>query len=175
MVEPLLVAFLEGDPHAFEQLVALHRRAAVLFALRLTGDLASAEDAVQEAFAWLLLNPGRVRPEMGFKPLLYTLVRRRCMDWFRRFRKWAPLDEANDYAPETVYLEERKRALHAALSNISPADARVIHLLDIEGFSQKEAAEILGKTPGAVKVSHHRAKERLKHQLIKEGYAHDTQ
>lgn len=172
--QPLLLSFLEGDQQAFEQLVLHYRKSAVLFALRLTRDLPAAEDAVQEAFAWMFAHKERIRSEYGFKPLLFTLVRRRCIDWFRSFRRWVPLDEtlAAQYAPGSVFAQEDVLAMYQALEDIKPSYARILHLLDIEGFSQKEAAEILGMTPGAVKVAHHRAKVQLKKSLcIGEGEA----
>ncbi len=171
MEQQWLEVFLGGDQQAFEELVLLYRKPAVLFALRLTHDLSAAEDAVQEAFAWLLMYRHRIRAEKGLKPLLYTLVRRRCMDWFRLWRRWAPLEEraeAAEYAADAAFAQEAKRTLHEALSALRPEDARVIHLLDIEGFTQAEAAAILGRSVGAVKVAHHRAKERLKERLSKE-------
>ena len=169
--QPLMAAFLEGDHRAFEQLVVLYRHSAVLFALQLTRDLSAAEDAVQEAFAYLWVHRDRIRVDASIKPLLFTLVRRRCMDWFRYWRRLSAYDsnaDIADYAPETVYSNERILALYKALQSLSPPDARVIHLLDIEGFSIKEVSAILGKTQGAVKTAHHRAKHRLKQQLIKE-------
>lgn len=168
-----LQSFKEGDMVAFEQLVLSYRRPAVLFALQLTRDLASAEDAVQEAFAWLLVHRDRIRVEKGLKPLLYTLVRRRCVDWFRGARRLIPLDEQVDeaaYEPEAVFPLEDKWALYHALGEMPPRYGRVIHLLDIEGFSQQEAAQILSITKGAVKVMHHRAKKQLRLRLEKEGF-----
>lgn len=169
--QPLTAAFLEGDHRAFEQLVVLYRHSAVLFALRLTRDLSAAEDAVQEAFAYLWIHRERVRADASIKPLLFTLVRRRCMDWFRYWRRQSAFDgnaDAADYGPEAVYANERTLALYNALQCLPPPDARVIHLLDIEGFSLREVSAILGKTQGAVKTAHHRAKQRLKRQLIEE-------
>lgn len=167
----LLEAFLGGDQLAFEQWVILHRKSAVLFALRLTQNVAVAEDAVQDAFAWVLIHPERIRPEHGLKPLLYTLVRRRCMDWFRKVSRQVSLDELCEtaqYEPEAVYVGEEALWLHQALNRLHPRYGRVLHLLDLEGFTQQEVAQILGTTPGAVKVLHHRAKRRLKAMLEEE-------
>ena len=173
MERELLDAFLGGDQPAFESLVLMYRRPAVLFALRLTRELAAAEDAVQEAFAWLWAHPERIRPGSSFKALLYTLVRRRCMDWFRALRRTVPLEEgmpdARVYAPEAVFARERALALYEALDGIAPRYARVIHLLDIEGFTLRETADILGTTVGAVKTAHHRAKDALRVRLRMEG------
>ncbi len=171
MEETLLAAYLAGDQLAFSQLVLLYRKPAVLFALRLTRSLPCAEDAVQEAFAWMLTYPNRIKAEYGFKALLYTLVRRRCMDWFRSLRKTVPLDEASGagvYAPDAVFAFEESQALYKALAGLRPRYARIIHLVDLDGFSQKEAAQILGMTAGALKTAHHRAKEQLRRCMQKE-------
>lgn len=167
----LLEAFLGGDRLAFEQWVLLFRKPAVLFALRLTRNLPASEDAVQDAFAWILTHRERIRPEKGLKPLLYTLVRRRCMDWFRTFRRQVSLDELCEtaqYEPAAVYTEEDAIWLHQALDRLNPRYGRVLHLLDLEGFTQREAARILGTTEGAVKVLHHRAKRQLRTALREE-------
>jgi RNA polymerase sigma-70 factor (ECF subfamily) len=51
--------------------------------------------------------------------------------------------------------------VRSALADLAPIDREVLMLLYFEGHSQPEAAAILGITPGAVRVRHHRALQRM--------------
>jgi RNA polymerase sigma-70 factor (ECF subfamily) len=61
------------------------------------------------------------------------------------------------------------RRLHEALAELSERDRDVIVLRHLEQLSVKEIATVLDITPGAVKLRHLRALERLRRRLIGEG------
>jgi RNA polymerase sigma-70 factor (ECF subfamily) len=52
-----------------------------------------------------------------------------------------------------------------ALARLSLADRRVVTLCILEGYSEREAAELLGIPPGTVKSRLSRAKQRLRAEL----------
>ena len=93
------------------------------------------------------------------------------MDWFRAIKRTVPLDEATEagvYEPDMVFAFLDSQILYRTLEGLKPSYARIIHLVDLSGFSQKEAAHILGMTTGALKTAHHRAKEQLRRLMKKE-------
>ena len=61
--------------------------------------------------------------------------------------------------------EELRQWVRDALDRMSPRDREVLVLRYLEMLSNKEIAEVLGITEGAVKVRHLRALERLRSRL----------
>lgn len=58
-----------------------------------------------------------------------------------------------------------QKIMHQALECLSDTDQDILRCWAC-GFQHKEIAALLSNTPGAVKVAHHRAKERLKQKYI---------
>ncbi|RBL80186.1 RNA polymerase subunit sigma-70, partial [Streptomyces cavourensis] len=76
----------EGDEEAFEVLVRRHSPAMLQLAMRLLGDRADAEDAVQDAFvsAWRKLP--EFRRDAAFSTWLHRIVTNRCLNRLRSRR-----------------------------------------------------------------------------------------
>lgn len=58
-----------------------------------------------------------------------------------------------------------KKIMGQALESLNDTDQDILRCWAC-GFQHKEIAALMNKTPGAVKVAHHRAKERLKQKYI---------
>jgi len=54
------------------------------------------------------------------------------------------------------------RRVEECMAGLAPREARLLYLLYQEGATANEAAEILGMTPGNVRVSRHRVLARLR-------------
>ena len=69
-------------------------------------------------------------------------------------------------SPEESRIEkQRANELAAALQLVSPDDREVLLLSYFEGFRHREIADLIGSTPGAVKVQVHRARLALRKHL----------
>jgi RNA polymerase sigma-70 factor (ECF subfamily) len=152
-------------------------------ALRTTRDPDLAADAVQEAFASALEKVDGFRGESRVGTWLHRIVFNKSIDLLRRRRRYEPLpdDDPDRITPEderlahgtswarppdeTLRRAETRRALEAALEDLTPLQRAVFELKEAEGRPTAEAAEILGLTPGAVRVHLHRARLRLRAQL----------
>jgi RNA polymerase sigma factor (sigma-70 family) len=162
---------------AFEHLDALYR-----LACRLTGDDDDAEDLVQETFARAMDKRAQFVEGTNLRAWLFRILRNLYIDGWRR-AKATPvrerLDDEDPTAEGMVASEplrgdaelERLRAvvaddIEAALRELS-VDARTIVLLDLEGFTQEELAEVLGCSVGTVKSRLSRAREKLR-ELLRE-------
>jgi len=76
---------MAADESALTEVYDCHAPSAFALALRITGDRAGAEDAVQEAFVELWHRPERYDPGLGsLRTWLCTIARRRAIDWLRR-------------------------------------------------------------------------------------------
>lgn len=155
----LLAAHVGGDPDAFDALYRRHRDRLWAVALRTCGNSQDAEDALQDALISALRNAGSFRGDAAVTTWLHRIVINACMDGFRR-RKVRATDALPDEASEPGVLtgsddalnrSETRVALVAALRSL-PTDQRVaIVLVDIEGWSVSDAADILGIPSGTVK------------------------
>lgn len=170
--ELLLVRAARGDTRAFADLVQLLARPALGLALKVLGDRALAEDAVQEALARLWREAPRYDATRGSFAAWWRRMLLNCaLDGRRRLRPAAALDEASqirDPAPgpagdaEIAHLVARVQAAAATL----PARQRAALLLfHGEGLSMAEIADALQTSPKAVDGLLLRARADLKLKL----------
>src|SRR5690606_3814245 len=114
-----------------------------------------------------------------FQTWLYTIVRNCLTDELRTYKKkrltvtvpqeeLARLDERVDTVEDRVLKGEAREGLIRHLQKLSDDYRVVILLVDLEGFSLREAAEILNRSEKATKSLHHRAVQKLK-QLVEGG------
>ena len=107
-------------------------------------------------------------------PWLTAIVRNKVVDLARRFARstaneillddWVEIGAAEPYAS---YLERYgdTEALREAISRLSPLQQKAIELFKLREFTAKEAATLIGTTPGALRVSVHRAISSLRASL----------
>ena len=142
---------------------------------RLTGNDADAEELVQETYVRALAG-ARSFGGGNLKAWLFKILRNTFVDLRRRVRA-APASEdladvaAGDDAPllrDDLELERLRRLvgeeIEAALASLSD-EARTIVLLDVEGFSESEVADVLGCPVGTVKSRLSRARRSLRQKL----------
>jgi RNA polymerase sigma-70 factor (ECF subfamily) len=157
--EAILALVSRGDEAALAELIDRFGGPAYRLALRIVRDPALAEDAVQDAFlaAWRTASsyqPERARPSTW----LLTLVHRRAVDLVRREqrRRADPLDAGFDLAgsertDNEAAVRDDRRAVQAALAQLSPDQRQALELAYYGGLSQSEVAERLGVPLGTVK------------------------
>lgn len=163
-----VAAAATGDVEAFEALYRRHSRRVYALCLRMTGNVALAEDCMQDAFvaAWRAL-PGFQR-RSGFGTWLHriavnaVLARRRSAA--ARLESSAADDEllaALLGGVEQAPALDVERAILAL-----PEGARdVLVLVALHGHSHEEAAESLGIAVGTCKAQLHRARRLLSEKL----------
>jgi RNA polymerase sigma-70 factor (ECF subfamily) len=168
--ELLLARARRGDAGAFVLLLResdeSHRR----LAFRLLGDRQRLDDVLQEAYASAFRALPRFGGRASFGTWLYRIVYNACLDDLRRGRgrREVPLAERDaDPAAGGERIEERLD-LEAALAAL-PVDLRaVVLLVDAEGLSYEEAAEVLGVAAGTIGSRLNRARAVLRAALTPE-------
>lgn len=148
----------------FERLYRHTATRLMAYCLRHAGPQA-AEDAVAETFAvaW------RRRAQLPDDPFPWLVVTaRNVMAAQRRkgFRQHdvaervAPLSELVTPSPEVA--SDRRAEIIRLLSQLNPDDREALLLVAWDGLSTRDAARVLGCTPGALRVRLHRARARLR-------------
>jgi RNA polymerase sigma-70 factor (ECF subfamily) len=162
---------------ALRHLDALHH-----FARYLSGRDQEAEELVQETYARALGASAQFAPGTNLRAWLFRILRNAFLDSRRRAKASPIIDgEPDDRAPDAdplrgdAELELLRSAvaddIEAALLALTP-DARAIVLLDHEGLTETELAEVLGCAVGTVKSRLSRARADLRERL--RDYAKDA-
>ena len=154
---------------------ALYRRwyrPMLLYARSLTGDLAAAEDLVQNAFAKALLS---YRAGGSVRAWLATVLRNEFLSQKRREKMYAvPLQEAEVAAVpgsdplEGLLVQEQQRQVYEAVLALPEAYRETIVQSAVLGLSDAEIAALRGISQERVRQLRHRARVRLKRMLKEE-------
>ncbi len=174
----LLQAHVDGDPAAFGILFARHRDRLWAVALRTMGNPEDAADGLQDGLVAAFRRAGSFRGEAQVTTWLHRVVVNACLDRIRAAKVRAAdalpddLDElggrgslvsadtAHDPADLAV-ADERRRLVVEALATLPEEQRAALVLVDMEGFSVADAAQILGCAEGTVKSRCSRGSSRL--------------
>ena len=166
--EELLAAHVAGDPDAFTELVRRHRDRLWAVALRTCRDPDEASDAVQDALISAYRRADTFRGTAKVSTWMHRIVVNACLDRLRakKVRRTVALpDEAADIGlpdrRDPIGEHTTRMTVLGALAQL-PTDQRLaVTLVDLEGWSVDEAAEILECPAGTVKSRCHRGRARL--------------
>src|SRR5262245_47157467 len=166
---------LEGNALPPEELLA-HASALYNLARHLTRHPTDAEDLVQETYVRAFASKARFDQGAHLKSWLFCILRHVFIDSYRR-KRGQPLHTSLEEGEQSNSLPvsqgdpelDKLRSfvaedLHAALLTLSD-DARAAILLDLEGFTEQEMADILNCAPGTVKSRLARARSLLRIKL----------
>ena len=160
---------------AISHLDALYRGA-----LRLSRDPDKAQDLVQDTFARALRYQHSYQPGTNMKAWLFAIMRNLYWDRFQKAgRESVSIDDIGEFAlydqmrddlgegPEQEVLDRIARGeVVEAIEKLNPLHREVVLLVDVEGFSYKDAATILGVPIGTVMSRLHRARQQLQKDLF---------
>jgi RNA polymerase sigma-70 factor (ECF subfamily) len=165
-------AYVAGDARAFEELFARLAPRIHGFFLRSFRDEGVADDLLQVTFMKMHRARERYRKDLRVTPWLFAIAARVRLDELRRrLRMPEEADEealarADEQAPRDPPPDtEARDAVRAALQALPESQRAVIHLHRYEGMTFAEIAQVLGTTPGAVKLRAFRGYETLRQQL----------
>lgn len=166
-----------GDEVSFSALYEAHKRRVYSLCLRMTGNIAEAEDLCQEAFLQLFRKISTFRGESAFSTWLHRLaVNVVLMHLRKKGLQQVSLDEVDSSQDEPVkrdYGDEDRRligsvdrvSLERAIAELPPGYRTVFILHDIEGYEHNEIAEIMKCSVGNSKSQLHKARMKLREWL----------
>ena len=172
----LIQRTLEGDQHAFAQLVEKYQEQVHTLAWQKIGDFHIAQEITQDVFITAYQKFSTFTHYRQFAGWLYVVTNRKCIAWHRKKRiETQSIDETNPAELEEAhYLEymtqqreeaakEKRRAIvQKLLSKLQESDRTVMSLYYLAEMSCEEIAEFLGVAPNTVRSRLHRARNRLK-------------
>lgn len=146
----------------------------------LTGNATDAEDLVQETYARAMAAAAQFEPGTNLKAWLFRILRNAFLSLARRRRSSPTVGGLDTVAPtmeasspvawlrDDVELDRLRKLvaeeIERAIMSLS-GEARLVILLDLEGLTEGEVAEVLGCPVGTVKSRLARARQALRRQL----------
>ncbi|MGH3567346.1 MAG: RNA polymerase sigma factor ShbA [Pseudonocardia sp.] len=174
-LEDLVAAAVGGDGRATEQLLAELRPLVLRYCRARLGRhetvLGSADDVAQDiCLAVVSALPGYTLKGLSFRAFVYGIAAHKVTDAFRAIGRNRSEPMAD--LPDTPVLHDGPefRLLAAELTEqvgellhlLTPRQSEVLVLRIAVGLSAEETAKVVGSTPGAVRVTQHRALNRLR-------------
>ena len=173
--------------------VMAERRRLLALAYRLLGTLAEAEDAVQETYLrWYRLPAEDRAAILNPQGWLTRVASRVCLDVLKSARArreqyvgpWLPeplpaghlTDEQEDPADRVTLDESVSTALLVVLEAMTPAERVAFVLHDVFGLPFAEIAEVVGRSPAAVRqlATSARRRVRQRHAIKSDHSDHDA-
>lgn len=179
-----IARILAGESHLFHALIKPVERPVFLMLYMLLRDETDAEDAAQETFIKVYRNLHSFRGDSKFSTWVLSITRNEGLGWLRKraSRPEEPLEPVLDEGsgdftpalltdwrelpPEALERQELRACLCRAILNLPPMYREIVQLRDLDELDVQETANILGITPGSVKVRLHRARMMLQKELV---------
>jgi RNA polymerase sigma factor (sigma-70 family) len=157
--ELLLPGVARGESRAVEACVARHAPLVWSLAKKLSRDVNTLEELVQEIFVEIWKNASRFDPEKGSEATFIAVIaRRRVIDRQRRLSRSEPaleLQESSaaveDAGLEAVDVRDEAGRASKALSLLKPEQRRLILMSVVEGLTHEEIATSTGLPLGTIK------------------------
>jgi len=171
-----MAAYIAGDRAAFERLFKRVAPKVHAFFMRSFRDESVADELMQTTFLRVHRARTSYRPELPFRPWLFTIAAHlRRDEWRRRYRVPESGGEeallAADQAAALSQARDREAArdrfseVVAALDELPEMHRTILQLHRYEGMTYVEIAKVLGSTPGAIRQHAFRAYESLRRRL----------
>lgn len=163
-----------GNREMFEVIVRRYNERLYRIGISYLRDHGDAEDAMQNAYVKAFLNLRKFNRASSFGTWLTRIMINECLMIRRRPRREAAMsDEVEQNGTATLpasaaelQAKEMKLILEQAIRRL-PQRYRVVYVLrEVQQLSTEETAQALGLSTQNVKVTLHRARERLKTELL---------
>ncbi len=154
----------DGKVEKLAILFERHQTMLYNFFLRLTGHRAASEDLVQEVFVRILKYRAGYLGGSRFTVWMFQIARNAHVDYLRKRKETAGLDEqfaetpGSEPLPEQRFeIEEEAALVRKALERLPAQKREILVLFRFQDLKLREIAELLNCQVGTVKVQIHRA------------------
>jgi RNA polymerase sigma-70 factor (ECF subfamily) len=168
----LIADAIQGDAEAFGDLYERYLNQIYRYIFYRVGDSGKAEDFTETVFLKVWENlPSFQVDRISFKGWLYRVAHNLLVDYYRTRKDQYSLDDHFDLpdpaqSPEEFMITaEQETMVHAALRRVKKEYQDILTLRFINGLSHAEAAKVLNRSIGAVRVLQHRALQALDKEL----------
>ena len=164
-----------GDTKALEEIYKLYSKAMYNISLRIVGEAADAEDAIQDAFIKAFQKIETFVDNSSFSAWLKRIVINTSLDLLRR-KSRGPLlsedaltnqvtDDSREESEAWAEVEVTYAKVKQAIENLPEGYRLIVNLYLIEGLDHSEIGELLGISESTSRSQLARAKKRLQEVL----------
>jgi len=162
----LVEQFARGDSHAFDTIVQRYEQRVYAIALRMTGNIEDARDAMQDVFLSALRALRSFRGDAQLSTWFHRVAVNASLDMLRKRKRHVaePIEEAgerpsDDIGPEDAAARAARAAeVQRALLHVSDDHRAVLVLHDLQDLDYAQTAAALDIPVGTVKSRLHRAR-----------------
>jgi len=166
----------QGNPEGFNRLAEEYSARIYTHLYRMVRNREEAEDLTQETFILAYRKINQYDQNRPFRNWLYTIATNAGRNAFRTKGRRIPSVQGNTALEGTVTADVAKTAerselkdrLASVVNELPEPLPTLIQLYYQEGFTVREAAEVLGMKESAAKVALHRARKTLRTKLEKD-------
>lgn len=178
--EEFLLKIKSGDKTAFKELVAQYSQQVLNTCYRFLLNKEDAEDISQEVFIEIFQSINSFRGDAKLSTWIYRIAVTKCLDEIKKrkrkkritsFGKLLHLDEVTSWlsggpkADKSILEKEQMKEMQEALNKL-PDNQRVAFTLSkIEGYSNKEIADIMRTSTALVESFISRGKKKVSEEL----------
>ena len=171
----------ESDETGLVEIIRDYKDGLIFYLNSYVGNIFIAEELAEDTFVLLGTKKPKNKQTASFKTWLYTIGRNVAIDYLRKSSKRKTVssdissdivDEENSFEHEFIK-QEQKIMLHQTIRKLKPEYRLILWLIYFEGFSCKEASQIIKKSVHNTETLVYRARKTLKKQLESEGFEYE--
>ena len=164
-----------GDGSAFTDLVAALHPLVYRWSLTFSRDAEEAEEITQETFILIYRKLAQYRGESSFESWVYLITRRVGLQGRRKAKRREFLSALEFPGMETVYTTDpgarvdRQRIasyIKHFFQSLPPRQREVFDLVDLQGLSPTEVAELTGAKPAVVRANLFKARASIRAHVL---------
>lgn len=172
--EAIVKRAMRGDSRAHAVLYRAFSTPVYSLCLRLTRVPSTAEDLLQETFIEIMRSIGGFRGEASLGGWIRRIALSKCLMFLRSswHSRGQSLEDDWEDGPGAMQPEDGRNGsidnamdLDAALGNLPSISRTIVWLHDVEGYTHKEIADLMGKSESFSKSQLSRAYQRLRQLL----------
>ncbi len=169
---PLVAMVRQGDGSACDVLVRRYQRRAVAVAYRILGNIEDASDVAQDAFIRAFDRIEQLSDDARFGPWMLRIVSNLALNARRSRRTAVPLEGSEDVAAPADRSRERaddelRLVVNRTIQKLPEKQRMALILFSVEGFPQRDVAEMLDCSVELVKWNVFQARKAVKEALAR--------
>lgn len=165
--DQLILQCIDNQRVAQKILYDKYKGAMYTLAYRMSGNFASADDILQEAFIKIFRGLKSLKDHRTLPGWIKTIVVRTAYAHIEKEKRKNLGDvDVADIEYKLTSAQSDVEYIEKAIANLPDGFRSVFVLVEIEGYAHKEVAEMLGISEGTSKSQLSRAKKKLREMLI---------
>lgn len=167
----LITQILDGDHHAYGQLVNRYKDLVFTLALRMLKHREEAEEVAQDAFVKVYKSLDKFKGDSKFSTWIYKVTYNTCLDNIKKNKKYinnVTIDdftfnklETIDNALEGMIKAEKSEVIKQSINKLPTEDSYILTLYYFEELSLEEMTKIIAASSNTIKVKLFRARKKL--------------